>query len=85
MELRTLGNTGLQMPALSFGASSLGQEFRQVDVGEAQLEPLAQVILIDRQLPVDLLDRDDRERPVVGVTTPTQLTGSTLALDPLSS
>ena len=35
MELRTLGKTGLQLPALSFGASSLGQEFRPVDLQEA--------------------------------------------------
>src|SRR5712671_1865993 len=35
MEHRTLGNTGIQLPVLSFGASSLGQEFRQVDLGEA--------------------------------------------------
>src|SRR5438093_9500176 len=35
MEHRTLGNTGLQLPVLSFGASSLGQEFRQVDLTEA--------------------------------------------------
>ena len=35
MERRTLGNTGLQLPALSFGASSLGQEFRTVDLQEA--------------------------------------------------
>lgn len=35
MEYRKLGNTGLELPALSFGASSLGQEFRQVDVAEA--------------------------------------------------
>ena len=35
MEHRPLGNTGLQVPILGFGASSLGQEFRQVDVGEA--------------------------------------------------
>src|SRR4051794_26389671 len=35
MEHRTLGNTGLSVPVLSFGASSLGQEFRQVDLGEA--------------------------------------------------
>src|SRR4051794_5957504 len=35
MEQRTLGNTGLSVPVLSFGASSLGQEFRQVDLGEA--------------------------------------------------
>jgi aryl-alcohol dehydrogenase-like predicted oxidoreductase len=35
MERRTLGNTGLTVPILGFGASSLGQEFRQVDVNEA--------------------------------------------------
>jgi aryl-alcohol dehydrogenase-like predicted oxidoreductase len=35
MERRPLGKTGLTLPVLSFGASSLGQEFRQVDVGEA--------------------------------------------------
>ena len=35
MQFRPLGQTGLQMPYLSFGASSLGQEFRPVDVNEA--------------------------------------------------
>jgi aryl-alcohol dehydrogenase-like predicted oxidoreductase len=35
MEYRTLGATGLKLPALSYGASSLGQEFRQVDLNEA--------------------------------------------------
>src|SRR5437867_321359 len=35
MEHRPLGNTGLSVPILSFGASSLGQEFRPVDVNEA--------------------------------------------------
>ncbi len=35
MQFRNLGKTGLQLPVLSFGASSLGQEFRQVDLGEA--------------------------------------------------
>ena len=35
MERRPLGNTGLTLPALSFGASSLGQEFRPVELGEA--------------------------------------------------
>ncbi len=35
MKTRPLGRTGLQLPWLSFGASSLGQEFRTVDVGEA--------------------------------------------------
>src|SRR3954463_4157715 len=35
MQTRPLGNTGLQVPILSFGASSLGQEFRQVDLNEA--------------------------------------------------
>ena len=35
MEYRPLGQTGLKLPALSFGASSLGAEFRSVDIGEA--------------------------------------------------
>ena len=35
MKFRPLGRTGLQLSWLSFGASSLGQEFRQVDLGEA--------------------------------------------------
>lgn len=35
MERRTLGQTGLTLPALSFGASSLGAEFRSVDLSEA--------------------------------------------------
>jgi aryl-alcohol dehydrogenase-like predicted oxidoreductase len=35
MEYRTLGKSGLKLPVLSFGASSLGQEFRKVDLGEA--------------------------------------------------
>jgi L-galactose dehydrogenase len=35
MERRQLGKTNLLLPVLSFGASSLGQEFRQVDLGEA--------------------------------------------------
>jgi L-galactose dehydrogenase len=34
MESRELGKTGLKLPVLSFGASSLGQEFRQIDIGE---------------------------------------------------
>lgn len=32
---RPLGRTGLQVPILSFGASSLGQEFRSVTIDEA--------------------------------------------------
>lgn len=35
MEYRELGRTGLKLPVLAFGASSLGQEFRQVDLQEA--------------------------------------------------
>src|SRR3954464_4622304 len=35
MKTRPLGKTGLQVPILSFGASSLGQEFRQVTLDEA--------------------------------------------------
>ena len=35
MKTRTLGQTGLELPIISFGASSLGQEFRQVRLDEA--------------------------------------------------
>jgi aryl-alcohol dehydrogenase-like predicted oxidoreductase len=35
MQLRPLGQTGLRVSPLSFGASSLGQEFRPVDLNEA--------------------------------------------------
>ena len=35
MEMRELGRTGLKISRLSFGASSLGQEFRSVDLNEA--------------------------------------------------
>ena len=35
METRVLGKTGLQLPILSFGASSLGAEFRSVKLDEA--------------------------------------------------
>ena len=35
MKTRALGKTGLQVPILSFGASSLGQEFRSVKLDEA--------------------------------------------------
>lgn len=35
MKTRPLGNSGLELPILAFGASSLGQEFRQVRLDEA--------------------------------------------------
>ena len=35
MKYRPLGRTGLELPWLSYGASSLGQEFRPIDLGEA--------------------------------------------------
>src|SRR5438067_9980885 len=35
MQFRPLGRTGLRLSALTFGASSLGQEFRPVDLNEA--------------------------------------------------
>ena len=35
MQTRLLGKTGLRLPILSFGASSLGQEFRPVTLDEA--------------------------------------------------
>ncbi|HEY3856924.1 MAG TPA: aldo/keto reductase [Verrucomicrobiae bacterium] len=35
MQNRPLGKTGLQLPILGFGASSIGQEFRRVNLDEA--------------------------------------------------
>ncbi len=35
MQFRPLGKTGLKLSSLSFGASSLGQEFRKVDLTQA--------------------------------------------------
>ncbi len=35
MEKRFLGNTGMEVSTLSYGASSLGQEFRKIDIDEA--------------------------------------------------
>jgi len=35
LEKRPLGNTGLELTSLSFGASSLGSEFRSIDLNEA--------------------------------------------------
>jgi len=35
METRPLGPTGIKLPVLSFGASSLGAEFRPIDLNEA--------------------------------------------------
>src|SRR6266481_5947635 len=35
MQTRQLGKTGLNLSVISFGASSLGQEFRKVDIAEA--------------------------------------------------
>src|SRR5262245_30013004 len=35
MQTRVLGRTGLHLPILGFGASSLGQEFRQVTLDQA--------------------------------------------------
>ncbi len=37
MKTRPLGNTGIQLPVLSFGASSLGAEFRSITLDEAML------------------------------------------------
>ena len=37
MKTRPLGNTGIDLPILSFGASSLGAEFRSITLDEAML------------------------------------------------
>src|SRR5580658_3776152 len=35
MQTRVLGKTGLRVPILGFGASSIGQEFRRIDLNDA--------------------------------------------------
>ena len=35
MERRKLGKTDLELPVISYGASSLGQEFRRISIEEA--------------------------------------------------
>jgi L-galactose dehydrogenase len=51
METRQLGRTGLQLPILSFGASSLGQEFRKVNLEEAM-----QSVHVALELGMNLID-----------------------------
>ncbi len=51
MERRPLGNTGLSLPVLSFGASSLGQEFRKIDLNEA-----LQTVHVALDLGMDFID-----------------------------
>ena len=43
MQTRPLGTTGLSLPVLGFGASSLGQEFRNVTVEEARALLIAKI------------------------------------------
>ncbi len=51
MEHRKLGNTELSLPVVGFGASSLGQEFRQV-----KLEKALQSVPVALDLGMDLID-----------------------------
>ncbi len=51
MEHRKLGNTELSLPVVGFGASSLGQEFRQV-----KLEEALQSVPVALDLGMDLID-----------------------------
>lgn len=51
MERRSLGNTGVTLPLLSYGASSIGQEFRAVDLNEA-----LQSVRVALDLGMDFID-----------------------------
>lgn len=51
MEHRKLGKTDLSLPVVGFGASSLGQEFRQVKLDEA-----LQSVQVALELGMDLID-----------------------------
>ena len=51
MQRRILGKTGLELPVLSFGASSLGAEFRSV-----QLDEVFESIRVALELGLNLID-----------------------------
>ena len=51
MEKRSLGKTGLELPVLSFGASSLGAEFRSV-----QLEEIFESVRVALELGLNFID-----------------------------
>ena len=51
IETRELGRTGLKLPILSFGASSMGQEFRKVNLEEAM-----QSVHVALELGMNLID-----------------------------
>ncbi|MCA9177926.1 MAG: aldo/keto reductase [Planctomycetales bacterium] len=51
MRRRTLGQTGLELPIVSFGASSLGQEFRQV-----RLDEVLQSVHVALELGMNFID-----------------------------
>jgi L-galactose dehydrogenase len=69
MQYRPLGNTGLQVSALSFGSSSLGGAFRQVDEAEA-----FQTVRISLDLGINLVDTS----PLYGQTRSETLLGKAL-------
>jgi aryl-alcohol dehydrogenase-like predicted oxidoreductase len=51
MQYRKLGNTGIELPVLGFGASSLGQEFRRIDLSEG-----LQAVRVALDLGINLID-----------------------------
>ena len=51
MKTRPLGNTGIDLPILGFGASSLGQEFRQV-----RLEDALESVMVALDLGINFID-----------------------------
>ena len=58
MEKRTLGKTGMDVSALSFGASSLGAVFRKIDLNEAirSVHPSLKSLTTERMAKVQALE-----------------------------
>jgi L-galactose dehydrogenase len=73
VEYRTLGKTGLKVSALSFGASSLGGAFRDVDEGEA-----IRAVHVSLDLGINLIDVS----PYYGLTKAETVLGKALKTVP---
>jgi L-galactose dehydrogenase len=75
MELRDFGRTGLRVSALSFGASSLGGVFRDVDESQA-----IRAVQASLDAGINYIDA----APAYGATRAETVLGAALVVEPIS-